>query len=363
MPRLSPSSPRARRALLAAASVGLVLAGAGLAFMFAGDEPGPDQELAEEPSPDAEPTATPAPSPTPTPSPTATPTPASGPPWPMTGLPAESEEDLDRPILAAKIDNHPKARPQTGLDAADTVIVEVVEGTVRMIALYHSQRPDVVGPVRSGRLVDAHILPGFEPAFAFSGAARQVLPTLQEAGMPMVTEGHDGYFRERARRAPHNLYLELDALERAADGLPPGDAPWEHVADPPEGGTAVAAASLRYASAGRYKWEWDHGEQRWARSQDGAPHVTPDDEQLAAANVAVLDVDWVGEERRPFEPLGEGEATFLRDGEMHEGAWRKESSDAPYELLDADGEPFALAPGRLWIELLPSNGTFSVDEG
>lgn len=281
----------------------------------------------------------------------------------MTGLPAEDEQALERPFLAAKIDNHPRARPQTGLGAADTVIVELVEGTVRMIALYHSQRPEVIGPVRSGRLVDADILPGFAPGFAFSGAARQVLPTLREAGMPMVVEGNDGYFRERSRQAPHNLYLRMESLVAAADGLPPGDVPWEHDDDPPDGGRSIASASLRYPSAGRYRWDWDDRRERWARVQGGAPHVNEEDEQLTTANVAVLDVAWIGAERRPFEPLGEGEATFLRDGEMHEGTWRKESSEGPYEFLDADGEPFALAPGRLWIELLPTNGTFSVDEG
>ena len=344
------------------AAVALFLAGVALALVVVFTANGDENLAAEEPTPTPTPTPTPEADPEPTPEPTPTPTPEPGPPWPLTGLPSEEGDDLGRPAVAAKLDNHPRARPQTGMGAADVVVVELVEGLTRMIGVYHSQQPDVVGPIRSARLVDADIVPAFDPAFAFSGAADQVMPTIQGTGMPLVVEGHAGYFREPTRPAPHDLYIETDQLWAAAEGLPAADVPWAHDEEPPEGGEPAQRTTLTYpANGGSYAWEWD-GE-AWLREQGGSPHTDADGEQLSAANVAVLDVDWVGAERRPFEPLGEGSATFLRDGEAHEGTWRKHERDDPYELLDADGEPFALAPGATWIELLPTGGTRDLAPG
>src|SRR5205085_6622813 len=69
----------------------------------------------------------------------ATTTTAAPPPFPLTGLPSTDPAHLGRQALVVKIENHPAARPQSGLDAADVVYEEQVEGGLtRFIAVFQS---------------------------------------------------------------------------------------------------------------------------------------------------------------------------------------------------------------------------------
>src|SRR5450755_1962688 len=114
-----------------------------------------------------------------------------------------------RRVLAVKIDNIARARPQTGLTGADIVYVLPVEGGLsRFMAVFSSRMPAVIGPVRSARLEDLQILRQFgRPAFAYSGAAPAVLPVVERSRIVDLYDGRArGYFRDERRIAPHNLY-------------------------------------------------------------------------------------------------------------------------------------------------------------
>ncbi|WP_143677125.1 DUF3048 N-terminal domain-containing protein, partial [Streptomyces scabiei] len=114
-------------------------------------------------------------------------------------------------VLAVKIDNVSAARPQTGLDAADIVYAEQVEGGLsRLMAVYATKLPKAVGPVRSARESDLELLRQFdEPTLAFSGAQGKLLPLIDRAPLRAETpeDSHDAYFRGDEKPAPHNLYL------------------------------------------------------------------------------------------------------------------------------------------------------------
>lgn len=159
--------------------------------------------------------------PAPAPPPSAPPPPAPPPPSaPLTGtpLPPALLDVLARPVLAVKIDNARAARPQSGLDRADVVVTELVEGGLtRFLALYQSADAGVVGPVRSGRDLDALLLPAFHPLLAMSGAAGPTQAVLDAAGLPSFSEHRDpgAFSRSPARRAPHNFYADTAALRAA----------------------------------------------------------------------------------------------------------------------------------------------------
>lgn len=294
-----------------------------------------------------------------------TPTETEEPTAPLTGLPVDDEAVLERPVLAVKVDNHPDARPQEGIDGADVVMVETVEGFTRFIALFQSTAPERVGPVRSGRFVDTDLLPAFEPAFAISGAAEPVLAQLQASDMELYGEGSAGaWTRESARPAPHNLFLATEAMFEAAadDGVPPATQPWPYDADATADapGGEVGDVELSYPDADSVSWAWD-GEE-FVRSQDGQPHELAGGEQVAADNVVIVRVPTTGDPTRPFDPVGSGELTVLRDGRELTGTWEKDSATAQFRWLDADGEPLPLAPGTSWIELVPSDGTVTIGE-
>lgn len=308
----------------------------------------------------------PAESPEPTGTPTGTPTPTADASYPLTGEPVEDDDVLERPVLAVKVDNHPRARPQEGLDRADVVMVEPVEGTTRFVALFHSGQADRVGPVRSGRFVDGELLPSLHPAFAISGAARVVLDDLSTRQLQLYGEGNtDAWTRDTDRRSPHNLFVATEPLFEAAadDGVPAATQPWAYDDAVEEldldRGSEVAGAELDYPNAESVGWERDGD--RFLRSQDGSPHELAGGDQVAADNVLLLRVPATGDQTRPIDPIGSGELVLLRDGRQFTGTWEKERDTAHFRWLDEDGEPLRLAPGTSWIELMPDDGSVAVE--
>lgn len=327
---------------------------------------GGDPEPTPTPTPVAVPTPTTTPTPAPTPTPTPTPTP--GPVEPLTGQALEDPALLDQSIVAVKIDNDDRARPQVGLDRADVVFVEPVEGLTRLVAIFHSDDPGEVGPVRSGRLVDPELFGAFNPIFTFSGAALPNYPAI-DAGFPAtVVNDRDqtGWRREGSRPAPHNLFIPLATVRSIRPDVPgPGEGPaFAFDAAVPAGGTPTDGFTADYGPFRTQSgWTWVEGE-GWTRSQDGTPHLAgqPDrdapGEVITAENVVVITVPSTGSQSRPVEVAGEGTARIHRDGQVIEGLWRKAGDAEQFTFTTAAGEPIPLAPGRTWIEVLPSSGAY-----
>lgn len=356
---------RCRRRLWHAALLLVAVAALAGCGALSDDESKPDADPQAARTPSSSPTPTPSPNPTPTPTPTPNPDPQPGVEggYPLTGLPADDEDALARPVLAAKIDNAPGARPQTGLREADVVMVELVEGATRFVALFHSTDPGRFGPVRSGRFVDAELLPPFEPVMALSGAARPVLAELRAAGLALHGEGSAGaWARDRSRPAPHNLYARAAPLWRSGQqkGLPPAEAAWHYDSDEPKGATVAETARLRYPRATSVTWQFHHKSGRWRRRQDGAPHVDAGGKQIDADNVVIVEVPATRNVTRPFNPVAAGDLTVLRSRRQVDGTWHKPDATKHFRWRDRRGDPLPLTPGRTWIELVPSTGSISV---
>ncbi|MCP3911141.1 MAG: DUF3048 domain-containing protein, partial [Actinomycetia bacterium] len=208
----------------------------------------------------------------------------------LTGLPTASNPS--RPALAVKIDNVSRARPQVGITQADLVIEEKVEaGLTRLVAVFNSSAPATVGPVRSARTSDVHILANLNhPLLAYSGANQGVLnaiagSTLADVG---INERSGSYFRESSRPAPHNLFTrpaELWASAPDSAGLAP---PILTFREGPLPATAEPASGVSFtfgSTDGSYSWSADQG--GWTRSQDGSTHVDANGVAARPANVIV----------------------------------------------------------------------------
>ncbi len=280
---------------------------------------------------------------------------------PLTGLPVDDASVLERPPLAVKIDNLAAARPQSGVEHADIVVVEPVEGATRLIATFHSRDPGEVGPVRSGRLLDADLLPPLEPVFAMSGAHGPVEEELRAALPVVISEGQsEGWRRSDERAAPHDLYVEAASLWAASVGLPAASTAWDF-AEAPDGGTAIDSAEIAYPQAGSSGWVWSADAGRWLRLQDGGEHTAMSGDRLGGETVVVLEVAVTGNERLPIDLVSGGSATVLRDGRAFEASWQKASRDSQLEVLTAEGAPFPHAVGQSWLELMPTSGGLSLE--
>lgn len=311
--------------------------------------------------------------------PTTTPPPPPPPVlWPLTGVPATGP--ITRPALAVKIENSIDARPQTGLNAADMVWEEVVEGGItRYVAVYHSQVPPTIGPVRSVRPMDPAIAAPLHGLFAFSGGQRQYVDAVAAAGLQVLSmdAGAAGFYRVNVRRAPHNVYATPQVLWNQADAAHRAAPPPQFVFAPAgqqptavTAGTPTALLRLTLSGVSHPRWTWSQPDGAWLRSEGGTPAVEAPGGRLRATNVVVLRVAVVNTSARDpagnpvpeTRMIGSGPALVASGGRTVAATWSKGSVTAPVALTGADGSAVTLAPGTTWVELVPT-GTGSVVTG
>ncbi|MFO7589543.1 MAG: DUF3048 domain-containing protein [Acidimicrobiia bacterium] len=289
---------------------------------------------------------------------------------PLTGLPDPSGESLTRPSLGVKIENTPEARPQTGLDVADVVYEEVVDGGVtRFWAFFNSAIPETVGPVRSVRAMDPQIVTPFGGVIAYSGGTEPNVAAIRATGLVWVDENNagDSFFREPTRSSPHNLYARpASLLERGGTPIPV--APVFQFLDPEQDqvftGEPIASFHLNYELGYDASYAWDAALGGWKRFQGtdepfmaaGIPET-----QVAPTNVVV--------QFTPYAEFGEGnlfgtgEAWIFSNGQLIKGTWTRVYPGAPTVFNDAAGEPILLTPGRTWVELFPTGRTVDLVPG
>ena len=297
---------------------------------------------------------------------------------PLTGVAGEFEGRIDRPALVVKIDNgEPKARPQAGLNQADVVYEERVEGSVtRLLAIFHSTDAAPIGPVRSARTSDIAIFTALnKPFFAWSGANGTFAQRIRAAKLTDV--GYDArtdeYFRDPGRPAPSNLMLKssVTIMGLTVEGSGPPAPLFSYVEAGQKtanlvGATGVAVNFGSRAGSAPVEYRWNGA--GWARTQKGTPHVDAAGKQVAPENVIVQFVDYVGTDVNDqfgnaipeAQLLGEGEAWVLTQGGIVEGRWAKPDLQTPTAYTDADGNPILLAPGRTWIALPSAGGARTI---
>ncbi len=265
-------------------------------------------------------------------------------------------------VLAVKIDNVRSARPQTGLDAADLVYAEPVEGGLsRLMTVYGTRLPEVIGPVRSARESDLELLRQFdEPTLAFSGAQKKLLPLLDKAPLNALPPGKasGAYFRGTDHPSPHNLYLRPHTLLPAAPGREAlTQTGFRFSDDTREGGTKKTSRTVRYPAA-RFTFTWSASRDRWLVSMDGTPTVTTDGTRVTAGTVVVQYVkvhesdlhDVLGNNSPYTETVGSGRAEVLRDGRVYDVTWTRPTATDGTDFKTADGRMMKFqTAGPVWV--------------
>lgn len=269
------------------------------------------------------------------------------------------------PVLAIKVDNTRSAKPQLGLSSADLVYVEQVEGGLsRVMAIYSSKLPARVGPVRSARISDLHLLPQFgRPAFAFSGVQGKMKPYVAKAPLIDVSQdrGNTGYKRTGAHKPPYNLYGSPRELLARAHGAATARDIGFRFGPAPAGGRPVATYEARYPSAS-FVFHWSAGAKRWLVSQDGRSDNAAEGGRLGARTIVIQRArttrsqfhDFLGNYTPLVNTVGTGTATVLRDGKAFDARWSRSSETTGTIFTTADGHPMTFASGQVWIMLVNS---------
>jgi hypothetical protein len=292
-------------------------------------------------------------------------------PCPLTGTVRAGEDPPARPALAVKVENTDDAYPLAGLERADVIYEEPVEGGLtRFAALFQCRDAGRVGPVRSARTTDPKILRQLtdQPLLAFSGAHPKVTTALEQAEVVELTEtiANAAYERDDGRSSPHNLFASTKALYRAGEqagvdrSLP--QPLFRYDDDVPTPSRRRTSATVSFSGSHTAEWSWSGG--RWVRQLDGAPMLAENGATIAVDNVVIQEVvvtmsdilDAAGNPSPEVELLGEGRAWILRDGRLVIGRWHRASLADVTVFETKAGEEIALAPGTTFVELMPKDG-------
>jgi hypothetical protein len=249
--------------------------------------------------------------------------------------------------------------PQYGIDDADVVYEEIVEGGItRLAAIFNSRVPSVVGPVRSVRRTDREIVFPIGGIFAFSGGAEYAVKSIETAPVKLYNESNSGpaMFRDPKRYAPHNLFANAELLMKK-DGLPrPPPALFNYsTGTRTSRGPRVKSFVVGFEEGYAVTYTWNNKSHSWDRSIFGAPDVTANGVLISPKNVIVMSVHYVGGVGviDSYAQLkGSGPVEIFTDGTVQRGTWSRRSLPQRTVYRNAAGKAIDLTPGQTWVELL-----------
>ena len=288
---------------------------------------------------------------------------------PLNGLAADDPALLERRAIAVKIDNHPKARPQSGLEFTDAIAEILVEGGfTRFMAFFHDNDTDYLGPIRSVRPTDAGVARPTGATLVISGGQPWVQRYVVNRGVNLVGES-GGTFRISSRVAPHNLYGDTVGLRDVADrrGFPDTfEGPIVPIADQrPDVSAAPDATTIvfEWAPGNTVTWRYEDGVyRRYIGSSTPAETVdrSGNRQQIEADHLVVMagtlstaSPPGDGSSVPQIDTLAGGTAYLFIDGKVIEGSWSRDDIADPFELVDRSGSSILVPPGRPWFNIFP----------
>ena len=284
-------------------------------------------------------------------------------------------EGTNGPVLAVKIDDTNSAHPQIGLEFADIVYIEQVEGGLtRIAAIFSSQIPTRVGPVRSARISDIEILSQFgHIAFAYSGAQKKLLPVISAANLQDLgaqRESSTIYTTDPLRTPPYAMVLRADLLMNKVqeNGYAIDSAKsvgWKF-GQAPEGGKLTEAVTLHWPAA-RYVATWSTTELRWLLQHNSTPDAAESGKILGPTTLVIQLVsitnsiyhDKVGGITPYSQTVGSGRGYILRDGKSYAAQWSRISPESGTVWTKVDGSEINFAPGQVWVALTDTEPDFT----
>ena len=300
---------------------------------------------------------------------------------PFTGLELPPEIWLKRPrrVIAFKIDNNINARPQSGLQEADSVMEILVEGGMtRFLAFYMDRSSTYVGPIRSARPTDPTLVRPYGGILVVSGATAGLIPAIRELGVPVLEEVRSPtMFRIANRNAPHNLYADTELVREYIDErgflfnqevLPL----YNFGNDQSKWLSGSNRLTIKYSEFTTVIWKLD-GEEYSRFIVDG---YSPSDEAvshnfttidgytdiLKTSTVVVIQGPLYNDEVTTLPSVltvGVGPVTIFHNGKYIEGTWRRNDINDSFEFLDLDQNKIQVPPSKQWIHIVPLTGEIS----
>lgn len=300
---------------------------------------------------------------------------SSGPVCPLTGTPAPGGKVPQRPALAFKVDNYPEARPWEGVENADIIFEEPVEGFItRLVAVFQCQEASLVGPIRSAREADQGIADLLShPILIHVGAINQVTALLNGSDLTNIDLRYPEYAgivdNPPGRVAPYDTYASTSGgwgLD-SKDTTPPA-AVFQYSSSTPAGAAALNTMSINFSSTSDETWTYHSNTNSYTLSYaDTGPALVQlpsgNTAPISTTNIVVQVVNytlgpWVENSEGGLEVMvdatGSGPLMVLRDGVFVRGTWSRASLSSPLTMTASNGQPIKLHPGTTWVDVVPT---------
>ena len=288
---------------------------------------------------------------------------------PLTGL--ETNEEINTRPIMVMVNNHAKARPQSGLTQADIIYEVLAEGEItRLVAIYQSQQPKVIGPVRSIRSYFIDIGKSYDAIMIHAGGSPEAYDILQNEKLDHLDEIRNAgpyFWRESFRKPPHNLYTDLTKIHNGIKKLnlrttyQKQDLFFLPEDQAPVGDDATKIDLTFLLKSYKVSYLYDSQSRVYKRFINSEPHTDlTTDQQLSATNVVVLGADHKvvdDKGRREINLLGSGKALLFQRGKVQSVQWERSKTDEPFRLMK-DEKEVGLYPGVTHYLIVPNSPSF-----
>ena len=289
----------------------------------------------------------------------------------LDGLEYADKNKANRHPLAVIIENHPAARPQTGLINASIVYEAITEGGItRFMAIFGPTDTKELGPIRSARLFFMDWLKEFDAFFAHAGGNEDALANIGSYGIKDIPHAEAYYWRDYKGRnvaSEHTLYSSTDKLYEYATSknydINSSDyEKYKFKKDGPATTENGKGVEIDFSSASyKVSWNYDPTTNSYARMMGGSEHKDAgSDETIKAKNIIVQTVSRTldphgsyGDQNWTFDTKGSGNAKIYRDGKEIVATWKKSELTSRTKFYDESGAEIEFNPGKTWIEIVP----------
>ena len=299
---------------------------------------------------------------------------------PLTGKEIPPELWLNRPkrVVAFKIDNNINARPQSGLQEADSVFEILVEGGMtRFLAFFLDNTSKYLGPIRSARPTDPTVIRPYDGTLVVSGATDGLIPAIRELGVPVLEEVNaPAMFRIGSRKAPHNLYADTELVRDVIDSkgykfLQPGPQPlYPFGFDQTNWSSGANKITIQYSDFTTVIWKMDGNRysrfiiDAYSSEKDAVAHnfISQDGNYtdiLSTETIVVIQGALYKDKATTLPSIltvGIGDLYIFNDGKYVQGTWRRTDISESFEFFDINQNPIEVPPSSQWIHVVPNEG-------
>ena len=274
-------------------------------------------------------------------------------------------------VIAVKIDDTNAAHPQEAVEFADVVFVTQVEaGLTRLMGIYSSNYPELIGPVRSARISDIDILAQFgRVGFLYSGAQSKLRPVIAQSNLVNLSAERNPptiYFNDPSRNPPYAMMVKPNLLLEKTDALVMAQSVgWSH-GQRSDSARRVESVKINWPNA-QYQAYWSKAEKRFLLKHNGRENLSSAGVALGSNMMVIQKIEITpseyGDKFGGITPknhvVGQGEAFLLRDGRVTKALWSRESATAQTKWTLPDGTEAKFADGQVWFFLTDQEPEFT----